>query len=92
MRIRIENMGQRPLNPLEILWRTQTNSTGRNVYKGFKHGINMLEQNLDIKRTWKGKIVFYKSIKKVKKMGNGGHVLLPKELIGKEVKIVWEEE
>ena len=51
----------------------------------------MLEQELVIRKTQKGKLVFFKAIKKVKKMGNGAHVIIPKEFIGKEVKIIWED-
>ena len=50
----------------------------------------MLGQKLEIKKTTDGKITFYKAIKVVKKMGNSGHVIIPKELIGKEVRIIWE--
>ncbi len=50
------------------------------------------EQKFELKQTTDGKLVFYKSIKVVKRIGNSGHVVLPKELIGKEVQIVWEEE
>ena len=52
----------------------------------------MTEENLEIKQTRKGKIKFYKAFKIVKKMGNGGHVTIPKELIGKEITIIWEDE
>lgn len=52
----------------------------------------MTEKNLEIKQTRKGKITFYKASKIVKKMGNGGHVTIPKELIGKEITIIWEDE
>ncbi|HDY68265.1 MAG TPA: DUF2080 family transposase-associated protein [Candidatus Aminicenantes bacterium] len=51
----------------------------------------MLGQKLEIKKTTDGKIVFYKAIKVVKKMGNSGHVIIPKELIGKEIQIIWEK-
>ena len=51
----------------------------------------MLGQKIEIKKTTNGKLVFYKAIKVVKKMGNSGHVIIPKELIGEEVKITWEE-
>ncbi len=50
------------------------------------------EQKFELKQTTDGKLVFYKAIKVVKMIGNSGHVVLPKELIGKEVQIVWEEE
>ncbi len=62
----------------------------RMFYKGVIHSINMLGQKLEIKKTTDGKITFYKAIKVVKKMGNSGHVIIPKELIGKEVRIIWE--
>lgn len=34
----------------------------------------------------------YKEIKEVKKAGNSGHVILPKKLIGKYVKVKEEED
>ena len=50
------------------------------------------EQKFELKQTTDGKIVFYKAIKVVKRIGNSGHVVLPKELIEKEVRIEWGEE
>ena len=60
-------------------------------YKGYIHNINMLGQKIEIKKTTDGKITFYKAIKVVKKMGNSGHVIIPKELIGEEIRIIWEK-
>ncbi|HEA64594.1 MAG TPA: DUF2080 family transposase-associated protein [Candidatus Aminicenantes bacterium] len=51
----------------------------------------MLKQFLEIKKTTNGKITFFKAVKVVKKMGNSGHVIIPKELIGKKVRIILEE-
>ena len=34
-------------------------------------------------------IIYLETIKLVKKVGKGGHVMLPKELIGKEVKVIY---
>ena len=55
-------------------------------------GTKKKEQKFELKQTTDEKLVFYKAIKEVKRVGNSGHVVLPKEMIGREVKIVWGEE
>ena len=47
---------------------------------------------MEIKKLRDEEIVYYKAIKKVVKIGDGGHVVLPNKLVGKNVQILYKEE
>ena len=51
----------------------------------------MVKEEVEIKSYINGKLVKLKMKRKVVKVGNGGGVLVPKELVGKEVKVEYEE-
>jgi len=50
-----------------------------------------MEKSLSIKYSKDKKLKSYKACLEVKKIGNSGHVILPQELIGKFIEVVWEE-
>ncbi|MCP6727639.1 MAG: DUF2080 family transposase-associated protein [Patescibacteria group bacterium] len=50
----------------------------------------MPKKDIEIKRVTNGKITLYRAIKTVKKSGNSGHVIVPREIIGKMVRITLE--
>jgi putative transposon-encoded protein len=52
-----------------------------------------MTEELIIKKTNKdGELNYFKATKKIKKIGSGGYVLLPKELIGQYLKMEWKKE
>ena len=51
-----------------------------------------MKKDIKIKHIINGKIVKYKEIKTVGKVSKGGHVYLPKELVGKKVEVTYNDE
>lgn len=51
----------------------------------------MTNNNIEIKRTKGKEIIEYQTIKKVVASGTGAVIYLPKELIGKEVRIEYKK-
>ena len=49
------------------------------------------EKQFRIKHYIDRELVIYKEVKEVKKSGTGGSVVLPKELVGKMVRIIYEK-
>ena len=44
------------------------------------------------KEDGEGNLTYYKTIREAKRIGDGAHIVLPKNLIGKEVKVEWGNE
>lgn len=51
-----------------------------------------MKERPEIKHYRGNTLVTLKAYKTVKKSGKGGHIVLPKELIGKRVYVIFEEE
>ena len=48
-----------------------------------------MTEELTIKKTSEGKIKSFKAIRKATAVGDGSHVMIPKELEGEYIKIEW---